>query len=289
MVLYFRKNQSVLPDPQGVLLKGMIIYTLLWISPFYSFSQINPFTSAYNAALLNADRFDADADGAIIQPSILPDVSSPGISANCQSLFSGFDVFSIGLHVVSALPGNFGFGVSVVSLGNPDYRLSEYGVGVGRKLGERMGIGVSQRVLRARVADEGRPWSGTTAVAASYDAESWGLAFRLSGLMPWRAPAHHQSFAAHLASYLEWASQTRMYFVLGYGDSSWEPVVGIRQKIIEKLEIFGAFQIYPARYGLGIAVPLGAGIQSVISTQFHPVLGWSPSLGVRLKRKGEGN
>lgn len=284
MALYFGKIRDVFLFRHSLFLRVAVYFILVLSLANTLYGQYRPFTSAYNAGLLSSDRFDATSDAAVLQPSILPDVPGLGVSAQIQSRYSGFDIFSFGLHMTSALPGNFGVGLSILTLGHADYNRSEVGFSAGKKLSAKWGIGVSQRFLRTRVGNEGRPWSGHASAAASYDAGAWGVALHLTGLMPWNKTLSANVFDVHLATYFQWETRTTLYGLLGYSKTEWVPVIGIRQPVLEDAEVFGAFRIYPARYSVGFTLPLSRSLQSIVSTQYHPVLGWSPALGLRWRR-----
>lgn len=251
-------------------------------------AQENPiFSSAYNAGMLSSDLFSTNREVFVLQPAILPGLSSPHISGSFQSLFTGFDVYALGLHIASALPRNFGAGLSIMSLGHPDFKSSTLILSAGKQLGKNVSIGISQQFQRTKIGNEGRPWTGSSSVAGTYDTERWGLAMHVTGLMRWNHQFHPENFSIHAAAYVKWVTETQMYFSLHYDHEKIYPVTGIRQVLIKNVEIFGAFQWYPARYGLGFILPLTDQIETIVSTQYHPVLGWSPSIGLQWQEKGE--
>lgn len=239
------------------------------------------FTSAYNSGMLSSDRFSPEYESPVLQPSLLPEVSSPVISTHIQSRFSGFGIYALGLHLASPLQDGFGIGLSVLSIGHPDYHSTNILLSAGKKLSEYWGIGISQRLNGRRVGDEGRPWGGSSSIAASFNRSQWGLALTLSGLMPWNRSGLSEIFSAQLASYITWETRTQLYLLAAYSENELVPVVGIRQSIMHNVDVFGAFRLYPARYGLGFSLPLAKTLKSTISTRYHPVLGWSPSVGIR--------
>lgn len=288
MALYFGKIPDDFKFPHSPFLRLVVLFVLVLSLPITIYGQYRPFTSAYNAGLLSSNRFDATSDATVLQPSILPDVPGLGVSAQIQSRFSGFEIFSMGIHMTSPLPRDFGVGLSILTLGHSDYNRSEFVFSAGRKLSAEWGIGISHRLQRTRVGDEGRPWTGASSAAASYDTGTWGVALHLAGLMPWNNAVSTNPFTAHVATYVQWETRTRLYGLLGYSDAEWEPVIGIRQPVLEDAELFGAFRIYPARYSVGFSLPLSSTVLSIVSTQYHPILGWSPALGLRWRRAGEG-
>lgn len=243
--------------------------------------ELTLFTSAYNSGMLSADMFSFGRAVFIIQPAVLPRTPSPHISGHIQSLYSGFEVYALGLHVASALPMNFGTGLSIISIGHPDYKSSTVNLSAGKQLGKNVSIGVSQHFQRTKVANEGRPWTGSSSIGGTYDTGNWGLSILMAGLMQWNYQYHPERFSIHASAYIKWPTQTQMYFSLNYEENKLYPVTGIRQTLIKNVELFGAFQWYPARYGLGFIIPLTDQVKSFISTQYHPVLGWSPSIGLQ--------
>ncbi len=245
-------------------------------------AQSNPFISARQAGLLSSDRFSPDQDAWILQPDLLPDVTGIYTSANIQSRFSGFGVYALGLHLAGSLPGNFGTGLSLRSMGNPDYKTTHITLKAGKKLGLKWGIGVSQTIQRSKVGSESRPWSGNSTVTAGFNSDTWGIALRMAGLMAWNQPEHQASFTSQLAAFVKWPTRTQMFFLIAYQQEKFSPVIGLRQTVLDQVFIFGAFQLSPVRYGIGFDFPLTDRMRSVISTEYHPVLGWSPALGISM-------
>lgn len=259
-----------------------MLVSILLVQSLSGMSQNDrQFTSAYNSGMLSVDRFSTDRDVFILQPSLLPLLPKPYISAQIQSRFTGFDVYAMGLHMASALPMNFGAGLSLITLGHPDYNTITIALSAGKQLSRNTSIGISQRIQRIRLANEGRPWTGSSTIAGSYDNGTWGLTLHLTGLMQWGQTYNPLELSIQAGAYMEWTTQTRLHFAVDYMDQKIYPLTGIRQTLIKSIEIFGAFQWYPARYGLGFLVPLTEKIESFVSTQYHPVLGWSPAIGLQ--------
>lgn len=238
-----------------------------------------PFTSAYNSGMLSADRFSLDRSTFVIQPALLPGISSPHISGHIQSLYTGFEIYALGLHVASALPMNFGTGLSIISIGHPDYKSSTVIISAGKKVGQDLSIGISQYLQQTKIAKEGRPWTGSSTVSGTYDTENWGLSLNLKGLMSWNRNGHPEGLSIDAAAFITLTPQTQIYFSLNYDENKFYPVTAIRQALIGKIQLFGAFQWVPARYGLGFILPISDQIETIVSTQYHQVLGWSPSIG----------
>lgn len=281
MVLYFAKRRgglTLFPRPWFFLITIIILVISLSLIDLYG--QNIPFSSAYNAGLLSSDRFDRQYDAPLLQPSILPDVEQPRISANARSHFTGFGIFDLGLHYITSVAGHFGVGMSVQSIGSSNYKVSEAVLSMGRKLSSRIGIGISQKLTRSRIGGEGRPVRGSSSVSMSFDSGTWGFGFHLGGLMAWNMLENFNPFSVHVASYFSWESMTRLYLMLSYEDSRWTPIVGLRQIIHRNIAVYGAFRIYPARYSAGFSLPLTSRLLSHLSVQHHPVLGWSPSIGL---------
>lgn len=283
MVLYFAKSS------EGWILSLPLWFDLITIILVTSFShndlqsQITPFSSAYNAGLLSSDRFDSRYDAPLLQPAILPDVEHPGISANVRSHFPGFGIFALGLNYLTSLPGHFGLGLSVQSIGAADYHDSQVVLSIGRKLNATTGIGISQRFARSRIGNEGRPVRGSTSVGLSYDSGNWGMGLLLEGLMPWNMAENFHPFRVYGSSYFSWQPGTRLYLLLGYLDAQWTPVIGLRQTLLRNIAIYGAFRIFPARFSAGLSLPFSPRILAQISVENHPVLGWSPAVGLNWK------
>lgn len=240
-----------------------------------------PFSSSYQAGLLYSDHFSIDKTTFNEQPSVLSRHPSPVISGNIQSLYTGFEIVAFGLHIASPLPGQFGAGVSIIRLGHPDYKVSEIFLGTARNLSPSTSIGIGQSFHTSKVGNEGRPWSGSTSIGGSFDQGSYGIAVHLDGLMTWSSSFNKKDMSLQVSSYILFQTSTHLYFSLGYANSNLRPLTGIRQKIINDVVLFGGFQWYPARYGLGFTLPLAKHLISILSTTYHPVLGWSPSIGLQ--------
>ena len=266
----------------------MLVFALL-LQSLVGWTQTDRlFSSAYNSGMLSVDRFSTDRDVFPLQPSLLPLITQPHISAHMQSRFTGFDIYALGLHMATTLPKNFGTGLSLFSLGHLYFNTVAISLSVGKQLSKHASIGISQRIQRTRLANEGRPWTGSSTIAGSYDNGKWGLAMHLTGLMPWGQTYNPGEFSIQAGAYVGWSTQTRLYFSIDYLDAKIYPVTGIRQTLMKNIEVFGAFQWYPARYGLGFLVPLTEQIECLVSTQYHPVLGWSPSIGLQWHEKVKG-
>lgn len=260
---------------------NITLFFILFIHTFSCWAQINEsFTSAFNAGMLSSDKFSTDRDVFVLQPSVLPGLTSTHISAHIQSRFTGFGLYAKGLNIASGLPFNFGAGLSILSLGHPDWKSTDFIIGTGKQLSEHASIGISQHVHRSKVGNEGRPWTGTSTASGSYNKGNWGLAVTVSGLMKWGQNNDFEQFSIGFGSYVQWLSQTTMNIALDYHDEQLFPVIGIKQYIMNNVTLFGAFQIYPSKYGLGFSIPLNSHLESIMSTQYHPVLGWSPSIGI---------
>ena len=261
--------------------KITLVFVLLYQNSS-GIAQINdPFTSAYSAGMLSCDQFSTNQDVFILQPAILPQMNSTHISTHVQSRFSGFDVVGLALHGATGLPMNFGAGLSIWSLGHPDYKSSDIIASAGKQLSQNIAIGISQRLQRNKIANEGRPWTGSSTAGVLYDNQKWGLSININGLMRWNEQNNPDDFSAQFSGYTQMGSMTHIYFSVNYAEGKIYPVTAIRQTLIKNVEVFGAFQWYPARYGLGFLIPLSDQLDSIVSTQYHPVLGWSPSIGLQ--------
>lgn len=283
MALYFGKILYKFHNTGSTFIRASIIVLAVSLGREVQ-CQSYSFTSAYNSGMLSSDRFSIDQDAAILQPSILPEIPSLTISSHVQARYEGFDIYGLGLHLTSPLPQNWGVGMSIRSIGNGVYNSTEILLSTGKILGQKWGIGLSQCFRRSRIGNEGRPWTGSSSVAVSFRSGQWGLATQVTGLIPWNGSTHNDSFSAQIASFVKWETRTQFHFLFVYTKNKVVPVIGIRQTILNNVDLFGAVRLYPARYGLGFSLPLTADLHAIFSTQYHPVLGWSPSVGIRFTR-----
>src|SRR5690606_11529588 len=216
MALYFGKNLAQFQNTGRALFYLYCMACCVGLGFNTVSAQPIHFTSAYNRGMLSSDRLSPEYESPVLQPSLLPEVSSPVISTHIQSRFSGFGIYALGLHLASPLQDGFGIGLSVLSIGHPDYHSTDILLSAGKKLSEYWGIGISQRLNGRRVGDEGRPWGGSSSIAASFNRSQWGLALTLSGLMPWNRSGLSEIFSAQLASYITWETRTQLYLLAAY-------------------------------------------------------------------------
>ncbi|MBY5957267.1 hypothetical protein KUV50_03905 [Membranicola marinus] len=260
-----------------------LIFILIYHSGECAGQEHPVFTTAYNSCMLSSDAFSADQDAYVLQPGLLPEITSLQLSGNIQSVFTGFDVYALGLHVAVPLPINFGVGLSIMKLGHPDFNSSRITLSVGKQLGKNLSIGTSQSFHQNKIANRGSPWSGSSSVAGLYDTKNWGIALRVDGLMPWKKNDYSNELTIYAGAHVKWSTQTQLFTSIHYTDQRLYPVTALRQELIKNVELIGSFQWYPAQYGVGFIIPLSEQLKSIISTQYHPVLGWSPAIGLQWK------
>src|SRR5690625_62512 len=263
-----------------------ITLIICFIAPISMMAQApTPVLTSYSSGTSEADRFSQDKPIHHLNPALLPFYRQTTLSAHVVHRFTGVDLSSISLQICHAFDHRFGVGISFFHFGIPEYHQSGIQAGVGRKLSKNLSLGFNQRLSRVKAGGEGRPWSGQTSLSVMWMTDQNGLVISLDGLMPFGNYHPHSSphpeFKLELAAFHQLHSHTEIFLMMKYESDRIFPVAAIKQVLIENIEIFASFQIYPSRYGVGISFPLYPSLSCMISTQFHPVLGWSPSVGLQ--------
>lgn len=244
-----------------------------------------PVISAYGTGTLEADRFSLNHSIHHLNPALLPFDSYTKLSAHAENSFSGFDISRISFQINHSFDRGFGGGLSFYHFGIPEYHLSGIQVSAGKRLSKTISIGINQKLSRVKADKEGRPWNGQTALAAMWMTEKNGWMFLIDGLMPFgnRDPSAdlHSDLRLEVAGFHSLHPKTTLFLMMKYEMDQFFPRVAISQALIGPVGIYASLQIYPSRYGTGITFPISPSILCMISTQFHPVLGWSPAIGLQ--------
>lgn len=246
------------------------------------------FTSSYNSGMLNSDRFSDKSDVFVLNPAILSFDPTPIVSTQVQSRFSGFNIFSYGLNALAALPGNFGAGASLSQFGKEDFKYFTTSISIGKRLNPKLGLGFRQQFSRMSIVGDPRDWHGSSLISLTYKTKFLGVALHVDGLFPFGTDADdNRNWTTTIAGFYKLTLITTFFLTISNENERLRASIGVRQKIVENIELLAGMQIYPARYGIGFTLPLTSLLKGIISTELHPVLGWSPSMGIlwNIKRK----
>lgn len=265
----------------------IILTIFLWwfIHVFPMAQNPIPIVTAYASGTFEADRFSADRPVFHLNPALLPFQENTIFSGHIENRFTGFDLTTASFLVSHSFPGSMGAGISFFHFGFPEYQNTGVQIIIGKKLSKTLSLGISESISRSRVLGEGRPWQGQTLVSFLWRTPVRGAMISADGLMAFGLPDIKNQFHSHIkleiAGFQKLQPSTMVFILMKHEAKTLYGVAGIRQKILEKTEFYASFQVYPARYGAGITIPLPRSILCMISTRYHPILGWSPSLGLQ--------
>lgn len=264
----------------------LLTFFLWWFIHVFPMAQ-NPtsIVTAYASGTFEADRFSADRPVFHLNPALLPFQEHTIFSGHVENRFTGFDLTTASFLASHSFPRSMGAGISFFHFGFPEYQNTGVQVNMGKKIGKNLSLGISENISRSRVLGEGRPWQGQTLVSFLWQTPVRGAMISADGLMAFGHPdmknRTHSRFKLEVAGFQKLQPSTMVFILMKHESKKLYTVAGIRQTILEKAEFYASFQVYPARYGTGITIPLPRSFLCMISTRYHPVLGWSPSVGLQ--------
>ena len=259
------------------------------ITPFAMAQIANPITTAYGSGTFETDRFSQHRPVFYLNPAILPFQEYMIFSGHVENRFTGFDLSAISLLISHSFHHGIGAGVSFYHFGLSDYHHSGFQGNIGKRIGKNFSIGISEKIGRIKVLDEGRPWQGHTLISVLYKTAGRGLMVSADGLIPFgkiqQENKSHPQLKLEIAGFQKLQPSTMIFMLIKYEADKFYPVAAIKQHILGEAELYASFQVFPARYGIGFTIPLVRTLLCMVSTQYHPVLGWSPNLGLQKSLK----
>lgn len=238
--------------------------------------------SAYDLGMYRSDRFSTNQPVFHLNPALIPFQEEAHLSGHLENRFIGFGITNANLFFSLPMRNGFGAGGVITRFGNEEYKATGIKWSLGKRLGRNWSIGINEGLYKLRILEEGRPWRGFTGVSVTYRAERKGLMILAEDIFTFGTEATDRfSLRPELAGFYMIQPETTMYGALGYREGTFYPVFGIKQILIEKIEIFGSFQLYPAQYGTGFSLPLIPELGLTTGLRYHPVLGWSTALGLQ--------